>query len=91
VVDIVLPLVQAQSRFFVKSSPRGRIFKRGGPPSGPADERMREFAITLALHGSPTRRRRQAKASKVCMTVTNTLGQIAVSTLSARADGVAAG
>jgi hypothetical protein len=62
-----------------------------GPPSGPADERMRELAITLALHRSPNRKMRQAKASKVCMTVTNTRGQIAISTLSARADGAAAG
>jgi hypothetical protein len=71
--------------------PKGQILHCGGPPSGPADERMRELAIPLALHRSPNRKMRQAKASKVCTTVTNTLVQIAVSTLSARADGAAQG
>jgi len=45
----------------------------------------------LAVQCSPNSTTRQAKGSVVCTTVTNTLGQIAISTLPARADGAAAG
>ena len=40
---------------------------------------------------SPNSTTRQTKGSVVCTTVTNTLVQIAISTLPARADGAAAG
>lgn len=89
--DFALPLIQKQSRFFVECSQVGRIFKRNGPPGGPAEKRMRELACMPAVQCSPNNTTRQTKGSVVCTTVTNTLVQIAISTLPARADGAAAG
>lgn len=69
----------------------GRFFKRCGPPGGPAEKRIRELASMPADQRSPNNTTRQTKGSVVCTTVTNTLVQIAISTLPARADGAAAG
>ena len=52
---------------------------------------MRELAIMPADQRSPNSTTRQTKGSVVCTAVTNTLVQIAISTLPARADGAAAG